>query len=435
MSTMHKRDYFIKAMNAGCYRHKAWVIEAFAAVKGLEGHNKDYPYALTRNVLDGSYSFVDPETHKEVTLEGTFMENGPFNLMEEIVLGAGDLPNVKQNTITCYGNVIVNMTALVWAFGDKVPFQTGRLTPGGIEKLIEARLRDTPAKGAPRDPKFLYVDEFKKYNEGMRHLEGYTQICVPSATEKTMTVSPEVLKRRDELFKQHAHELEDPLVQAKIDKELIAMDKAYMAGDPGERFYIKAKSFDIVRKKLFLYQGQENGFGKTGKVIKASLSEGWDAENLPEMANSLRNGSYSRGFLTALGGVEAKGNYRIFQNTVVSEPDCGTKLGLRMHLTKDMSRHFLSCSIIEKDGKSVELTEENIGHYVGKDVVMRTVAYCKTADQNICATCVGKKIASTPNAISTYASDLGSLFVDLMLKAMHGIALKTSTFDYRAMLQ
>lgn len=434
INTINARDYFLRAMLAECFRHKAWVIEAFSFVENLDGKSKPYPYALTRG--DGnSYTFQDPETGEAVHIEGTFREGPPFHFLDEIYLGVNDLPNVKKGVMTTYGNVLINMTCLVYAFGDKVEFQAGSLTPGGVEKIIEARLTDTPPAGTERSPDVLYVDEFKRFNEAMRHLEGFSQLCVPSASKKTMTVSPEVIKRRNELLKEYADRLEDPVIQAKIDRELVNMEREWMRGDPGERFYIKSKSYDIVRKRLHLMQGQENGFGKIGKVIKTSLSEGWDIDNLPDMANALRNGSYSRGFLTALGGVEAKGNYRIFQNTVVAEDDCKSKLGLRMTLDADIAKHFVSSSIIEKDGTVVELTEDNLKHYIDKPVVLRTVGYCRTAAPNVCAVCVGKKIAQTPNAISTYASDLGSLFVELMLKAMHGTALKTSTFDYRAMLR
>lgn len=434
MNTIDKREYFLRAMNAHCYQYKAWVIEAFAFVESLSDPAKvatrTYPYALTR-LANGSYTFVDPITGEVTLLEGTFLKGAPFQLMEPIELHADDLPNVHQSLLTCYGNVLVNCVCLLYAFGAKVDFQVGRLTVGKLESLIEKRLVD----GAPQGQSDIAIAEFKKFNEAVRHLEGFSQLCVPSATAKTMTVSPAVIKRRDELVAQYKDTLHDPVVQAHIDKELIAMEREWMKGDPGERFYIKDKSYDVVRKRLFLMQGQENGFGKIGEVIPTSLSEGWDVENLPAMVNALRHGSYSRGALTALGGVEAKSNYRIFQNTVVAEEDCGTKLGLRLTLLPGMAKHFISSSVIETDGTVTELTEANVDQYVNKTVTMRTVAYCKTPDQNVCAVCVGKKIAATPNAISTYAADMGSTFLLAFLSAMHGTALKTAKIDYREMLR
>ncbi len=432
MPTIDKRDYFLRAMNAQCYRYKAWVIEAFASVENLTAKGKPYPYALTRHP-DNSYSYLDPDTQKETLLEGTFKDHGPFHFLEQLIVGAHELPNVGQNTVTFYGNILVNCTCLVYAFGDKVPFQSGPMTVAKMEAVIEKRLTDQPLDKAP--PGSLSIAEFKKFNEGIRHLEGFSQLCVPSASKKTMTVSPLVLKRRDELLKQYKDQLNDPVVQAHIDRELIQMERDWLKGDPGERFYIKSKSYDIVRKRLFLLLGSESGFGKTGDVITKSLSEGWDIKNLPAMANSLRSGSFSRGAETALGGVDAKNNYRIFQNTTVAEDDCGTKLGLRVTLTPAMSKHFISSSVIEQDGTLTELTEDNVLGYCDRPITLRSVAYCRTPDQNICGVCVGKKIAATPNAISTYASDLGSSFVLLFLAKTHGVALKTSKVHFRSMLR
>jgi hypothetical protein len=426
--TISKRDYFIRALNSGAYKHKEWVIHCFAVISHATESVTHYPYKL-HTTADGAFYFVSDD-NKRVFIEGTFLHTAPFHLMEEIIVGHDEVPNIHQNTVTFYGNLLVNYVCLIYGFGDKVEFVPGPMTVAKMEALIEPRLADTPKGNAPRDPNKLYIDEFKRFNDGISHLTGFSQLCVPSATPKTMTVSPEVIKRRDELFKQYEGQLEDPVIQAHIDKELIQMERDWMKDDPGERFYIKSKSYDVVRKKVFLYYGQESGFGKTGKTITSSLNEGWDINNLPDMANALRNGSYSRGALTALGGVDAKNNYRMFQNTVVAEPDCGSKLGLRLTLTPDMARYFISSYVIEKDGSLVELTEENLPMYTGEPIVLRSVGYCKTANQNLCGVCVGSRIAQTPNAISTYASDIGSKFLLAFLAMMHGKAVKSNKVHY-----
>lgn len=430
-----KLDYFLAALKAGSYKHKDWVLEAFSPVASYNADTQEAPYPYALKVEGGHYTAEDPLTHEALTLLDAKAGTPPFAFLEKVTVKPGAIENVHQALETCYGSILVNQTVLVYAFGNKVPYQTGTLKVSGLEKLIEPRLTTTPEDGRPRRGDRLYMDEYKRFNEGIRYLEGFASICVPSATPKTITVSKEVLKRRDELVKQYGEQLEDPVVLAKVTKELTDMDRAWMKGDPAERFYIKDKSFDVVRKRLFIMQGQESGFGKTGKTITSSLSEGWNVENIPAMANSQRNGSYSRGFLTALGGVEAKGNYRIFQNTVVAEEDCGSKLGLRLKLTKDIARHFISHSVIHADGKLTELTEENLSKYIDTEVSIRSVAFCKTKGQNVCATCIGKNIAKTPNAISTYSASLGSTFVLWLLAAAHGSALKTRNIRYLSNLE
>lgn len=434
MNTIDKAEYFLRALRANCHHYKAWVIEAFAEVEALSDPThavgRKYPYALTRHP-DRSYTFIDPETRMEVTLEGTFKRGAPFQLMEPLSLTPGDLENVRHELLTCYGNALVNAVCLIYPFGSKVEFQTGLLSVKSLEKLIEKRLTDNDKA----DEGDISIAEYKQFNDAIRHLEGFTQLCVPSASIKTMTVSPHVIKRRNELFEQYKGQLNDPVIQARIDKELSAMEREWMKGDPADRFYISDKSYDVVRKRMHRMIGSESGFGKTGEFIQTSLTEGLNVEDMPSMINALRNGSYSRGALTALGGVGTKRNYRTFQNTTVIEEDCGSKLGLRILMTPELAKHFVSSSIVNADGTVTELTSENIDQYVNKRVTVRSVAYCHTPDQNVCAVCVGKKIAATPNAISTYAADLGSTFLVSFLAAAHGAVLKVTTLDYLAGLE
>ena len=46
---MHKRDYFIKALNAGAFRHKTWVLRAFSITRPSKTYKPedDFDYQLT----------------------------------------------------------------------------------------------------------------------------------------------------------------------------------------------------------------------------------------------------------------------------------------------------------------------------------------------------------------------------------------------------
>lgn len=431
---MHKRDFFIEAMKSEAYRYKRWVLEAFSVTVNKNpwgGGDGDVDFALHRSPEGRVYTYRGSED--VVTyLEGVGVNVPAYAFKEEVVVGPGDIPNLHKNITTTYGNLLVNWLLLVYPFGDKIDYMEGAIDIPRIEKIIEARKKDTPPEGTPRDPKGIYVDEYHKFNEAAFSLAGYTQLCVPSASAKTMTTDPQIAIRRKELMDQYRDRLHDPVIQAKIDAELIAMDKAWIKGDPSEGFFIKGKSFDVVRKKLFLYQGKEQGFGTDSPVIETSLADGWNIDNLPAMGNSLREGSYNRGFMTALGGEATKFNYRIFQNTVVSEEDCGTKVGLPITIGESEAKYFISSTVLTADLGKIELTEENIKDFIGKPIILRSPAYCKTAGINFCATCMGKKIASTPTAISTYAADVGSVFLSTFMKAMHGKSLAVARYDLKA---
>jgi hypothetical protein len=428
MNSIAKRDYYLKALRAGCYCYKQWILEAFTQVDNLGKEPRDFPYALFKDAKGYYFFDFEKKDGEAIYLEGTFKTHGPFQLMERMNLVPGDLENVSEPIETCYGNALVNATVLIYAFGSKVSFMTGPLTVAGIERKIEPRLISNHEK--PQGAKNLTIGEYKRFNEGFRHLDGLSQICVPSATPKTLTIDKSVLKRRDELLKEYKDRIDDPLVQAHITEELVKLDRASFKGDPAERFYLKSKSFEVIRKRMHIFVGEESGFGKKGSFIPTSLSEGWNIEELPSMSNAMREGSFNRGSRTALGGVEAKNNYRIFQNTVVAEEDCGTKLGLRITLSAFMAKYWIGMYVINSDETLTEITHDNYRDFIDKAMVVRSPAYCKTAKQNLCAKCVGSQLAKTPTAISTFAADVGSTFLQTLLASAHRVALKSHKFSY-----
>lgn len=426
---MFKRDYFLLSMAAGLYQYKRWILEAFAIAELKTQYDYDYP--LVR-MEDGRYGVLDRKTGEVDPIVDAMPGEPLYRPLEKLVLKPGDLPNVTEAVVTCYGNALVNQLVLCYPFGNKIPYLAGPIGVGPIEKEIQARWNDEmseeEAQSLPPTKQPIRTVEYKRFNEAVGQLPGLTQLCVPSATPKTMTADPAMIKRRDELLEKHKHELHDQVVLAKILGELTQMDRNWMKGDPGERFYIKGKAYDVVRLKVFIMQGISTGFGEAPDLITSSLDEGWDVQKLPAMINQLRDGSHSRGAQTALGGVETKFNNRIFQNSVVVPGDCGSQRGLKITLTKEMLPHFEGNYHLTK-GKVEVLTDENLKALEGKSIVVRSPIYCKTTGANFCATCMGDRIAATPQALSTYAADIGSIFLGLFMAAMHGKSLKTAELN------
>lgn len=425
---MFKRDYFLQSLKMGLYLHKRWILEAFSVFRPGPNHDYGKPVIIAE---DGRYAIVDKETDDGITYIEDAMPGEPlFRPLEKLVLHPGDLPNVRETIVTTYGNALVNQLVLVYAFGNKIDFLTGSIKIGAIEKEIQARWDDKAedTEGLEPNKRPVRTAEYKRFNEAVGQLTGLAQLCVPSASPKTMTADPAMIKRRDELLKEHKHELHDQVVLSKILAELTKMDRAWMKDDPGERFYVKDKAYDVVRLKVFIMQGISSGFGEAGELIPTSLDEGWDISKLPAMVNQLRDGSYGRGAQTALGGVEVKFNNRIFQNSTVAEEDCGTKRGVTTLMTKDKVPHYVGNYQLIK-GESVVLTEESLLKLVGESIQVRSPLYCKTGGANFCAKCMGDGIASTPQALSTYAAAIGSLLMDVFMKLMHGKSLTTEKLD------
>ncbi len=431
---MDKRTYFIQAMAAGCYRYKGWVIEAFSITKpDTSADHRSYPMPLTR-IEGAGYGYMNPQAPEGLEyIEGSDPTRPLFAFHDEVMVYPGELANVKQAMLTTYGNLLVNQLIFCHPFGDRMPYINETVDIKKVQKIIEKRLRDDPAPGEPRDPKALYVSEYCRFNEAVLSLGGYNSLCVTSATAKTMTCDPRIPALRAELLEKYKGQLHDPVIQATIEGELKKVDREWMRGDPGEGFYHKAKFYDVVRKKLFLVQGNAEGFGEQGEFIPGSLNDGWDIRYLPAMGNSLRDGSYSRGAETALGGEVVKSNHRIFQNTSIIEEDCGSTAGIEITLTAEIINRFLSNSVITPKGL-VELTDDNIASYAGKTVRLRYPTYCISKGANFCATCAGKQVATTPNAISSYVAAIGSLFMSLFMAKMHGTTLRVVPLDFEASL-
>lgn len=456
---MDKRSFFIEAMQSNAYRHKEWIISAFTVitkndddpdnldpkqVKKKQRIEKDYPYKIIRLKDRKGYCFKDPvEGGDIIEIEGTDKTKPLFNLKDRIVLKPGDLDNVKQEVDTIYGNALVNAIIFIYPFGDKVEFMTGRLSGGRLDKYISERLTDTPEEGAERDPKKLYVDEYVKYAQAVSSLAGLAFLGVPAASPKLLTVDPKILIRRDELFEENKDNLHDPAVVARIEAELVAMDKESFKGDLAEGFLIKGSNYDVSRKRAKIMYGVETGFGDSAKGVKpvrTSLSEKWDIRQMPAMVNSLRAASYNRGNQTALGGESVKFFYRVFQNTRILEDDCGVRNGMLWDITDSNYKTFIGLYPAFKEGirqtdattenLSIPLTEEYLKARIGKKLLIRTPMLCKTKAPSFCARCVGAQIASSPTGVHITMSDVGSIFMLCFMKAMHGKALKTAFYDF-----
>lgn len=446
---MTKFDYFSLSMRHGAYRSKAWVISAFSVVitpptatMSQRSYATDDERTVERLRLKrdpfGKAYYNDPETEAVVWLEDVEDNVPAFTFKTPVSLTAGMCENLTQSVETSYGAWLFNQIMLVYPFGAKIPYAAKGYTIPEIEKIVTARLADNLPEGAPPPEgspttQPIYVAEYILFNNAAGSLTGYTQLCVPAATPYTLTIDPAILKRRDELFEQYKDQLTDPAIQARIGDELIRMDKEWIAKDPDKGFYYRDKSFDVVRKALFLFQGSEVTFGQQGDFVKGSVDEGLKPETLPDLANSQRAGSFNRGSQTALGGVTTKFNLRMFQNAQVIPGDCGSTIGRFTILTAVTFPFYIGNYYLDR-GKSIRITEDAAQQLIGKQLEIRSPTFCHAEGSAYCAVCVGDKIASTPDSLATYAGDVGSLFLSNFLKSVHGRALKTQTYDFRARL-
>lgn len=425
-----REEFFKAAMKAKNYERRDWIISVLA-----ESFNEpeEYPYNIER-LDNGTIRVFMPEGDKQ-DLEGNYKDRPLFVPQDRVTLNVGDLPIVKKKVETSYYEAIFNACLFIYAFGDKVEYHASKthLDVGKLEKELSSKIVDEPKTQEEKEKidaeGLITTTEWQRCGEAADFLKGICLVVAPSGSKKTFTVDPAIIKRREELYQEYEGQLDDPAILAKIQKELVDMDKESFKGDPSERFFIKpGKQFGVARKKLHIMVGREEGFGATGEgkgTILHSLTEPKTASDLVVMNNSMRSGSYSRGKETELGGEIVNLINKAFQNTTISIDDCKSTEGLEWDVTKDVAPYLIGAYQIS--GKeTIEITDDNIGSLIGKSIVTRSPLACRAKVPTLCATCMGSKYGKNPRGLVSAASSLPSAIMYIFMKAFHGKDLKTN---------
>lgn len=427
------REYFFKACNADAYRYREWVINCFNAagvvssVEDVMGADVRYPYQVFRQGDTVMFVGEDNDFHPidDVPASGPL-----YTWRQPVSLAANEMPNQSVPVDTTYGECYVNYLIRVYPFGKLIAFVPGKVKTKTIVDQILPTLLDNPADGQ-YEPGKIYVKHLLAYIEAVMTLMGLVQLSVPSATPRTIMAAPNILKLRDELLEQNKDRLHDPAVIATIDKALVEADKAWIAGDPERGFYYTEKSFNVSRKKMFGFHGAESGFSTDGSidVVVNSLTEGWDLSKLPAMANSMRDGSFSRGAETALGGEAVKFFQRVLQNASITTDDCGSQLGMPTAITQQNAELYVGL-YIQSGTEWKSYDSAGVKQFIGKTVLVRSPQFCRAPETDFCKKCMGDKLSISPNSLASSASEVGSVFMNTFMKRMHGNALVLAKFDF-----
>lgn len=428
-----REDYFKRALAAECYRSREWLINVLSVTYD---DKNDFPFRI-RRLGKGGITFLNASGEEE-ELEGNYEDIPLFQRWERITLRPGDLPNISEPVSTSFYEAIFNAIVLVYPFGDKIPYWASEKSfdEKAFEKAIVDRLISEPQTEEEREKANaegkIFVSEWLRCGEAIGFVRGLSILVSPSGSPKTFVVSDEVIQRRDELLAEHADELDDPAVLAKIEKELVEMDKADFVGDEAETFFVKpGKQFGVARKKLHIMYGKEYGFGTTGEgagTILSSLNEPRSKEDIVIMNNATRSGSYSRGKETELGGEIVKLINRVFQNTTIVEDDCGSTVGMPWTVTEHNADLLVGTYRI--DGKAlVEITQDNVGDLVGQEIMTRSPIACRSEPPGLCAKCMGAKYGANPTGLTSAGSTVPSRIMYIFMSAFHGKALKTNVLE------
>jgi len=429
---MKKFDYFIGALRDKAHYEREWVLRAMSVVvTPLPDNPKPWSLRQTKTgvevyIPDGGVVDINAKYHWE-QLEGVAPYEIPFVYHD----WAGPLqPGDVENVVTpidnaTWGDILFNSRVLVYACGAIVPFVLGPVNLGSLEDRIVKDMRDNPKKGETPVPGQMYVYNYMRFGKAVGDLAGY-ELFVPSVTERALQPPPNRDELRAQLLEQYKGQLEDPVVQTKIQTALVDSYKEWIRDDPSEGFIYKNKSINTALKRMFLIHGPEAGFEEGGRatLVINSLQEGIDTSHYPTMVNSLRAGSYYRGALTALAGEDVDLMARVFQNALILPDFCGTKETYDVVVSKDyLGRTF------NVNGKMIKITEETLPEYKGKLLGMYSTDYCKSSRSDCCAVCIGDKLAAFPNSMGSMVGDVPSTMMLVMMGSAHAKELKTTPID------
>lgn len=266
----------------------------------------------------------------------------------------------------------------------------------------------------------------------------YVTILSPSYTEKLVTCTKVINKKKAELLRKYKDDIEkgNEIVADKMEKELLAFALDYMKDDPSMDIFTSGAKEDIDNnfKNMFVMKGvirdPDPHAKQHYKVAKSCYVDGISPEEYALFANSLAAGPFARAKKTANGGYREKLFLRAFQHLTLDPPesDCGTKRYLEVDLTEKNFSGWKYNYIIDR-GKLVELTSDNKDKYIGKKVKMRFSALCESKT-GFCHRCAGNMFYRLGKRnVGVALTQIASTQKNIAMKAFHDSTQKLYTMD------
>ena len=430
MST--KLEYLKKCIVSGnIIGNKSWYIMCFA-IPHLKNENYDINtkerYSIVTK-LDGLYYLDFDKDHKLAPIKIVdYITNKPlFSFQDKIVVDKTWLPTITSEIETKIGILIVNALILYPSLKNKVSYINTPIKVSDIESLLVNKVKNNDVA----TEKDITVPEMIDCIDRLNFLSNLATIISVAATPKTITAPPGINKKKEELLKKYEGQLNDPVKVVELEKELTTIDNEYLADDPAAKNIFNNKS-KTARKKLFLMYGETADFISTkgNNVITNSLSEGISItpEDFPKYMNDLRSGSFDRGASTALAGYSYKILQRSLSGVKILNTKCDTTRGIKRVITDKNFKKIINRYIKKNDWILVD-DIDTAKSYIGKEVEIRSIMYCRSPGNTICYACMSESYKDSPTASTTLAANISSVLLNTFLKKMHSSGLDTGKID------
>lgn len=429
---MNKNDYLLASIREKAYIKRAWLYRVFGVALDEEhrANDVDKPWTLLRTAT--SIQVVMPDGSRQ---DITDAEHGVplFKPYEVVFVPPNTLEHWAEGGFTTAGNLLYNACAIWPIFGSEWGILNTKIDQKKIEAKF-AKMQDDPEEGSARPAGVIYVSDWIKYTKAMRYLEELSPLIVTTLSERAIIPNKEVEKLKLALLEKHKHELDDPVVQARIYKELEDMDAKTLANEPGKVFLETGKS-KLIRRKLTIMVGAEQGLDVSRKpaMITNSLHDGFSIDNLQDVMNISRAGSFDRGYETMNGGLEAKDGERSAAGGDVSGEDCGTTRGYTFTVSPNNAHNLVNRYTVDGTKAFKDIAE--VGPYMGQTITVRSPNRCKGGPGILwCKKCLGLGLGNNPRTIPGTVSAYGSGFLQLFLQSMHAKAPVVVRLNVRGLM-
>ena len=245
----------------------------------------------------------------------------------------------------------------------------------------------------------ISVSTLKRYLMKTQKVMPYVSILAPNYTEKMLTCSKVIDKKKAELYKKYKDGIDagDPAIATKMEKELLAYALDYMKDDPSMDMFISGARGSVGNnfKNMFVIKGAikdpDPNAKQKYKVAMSNYIDGISPEEYSLFANSLAAGPFARAKKTEVGGALEKLFLYGLQHVKMDVPgsDCKTKRTKTVSLTKKNIKRWMYSYVMVGE-TPVEITSKNKDKFIGKTVKIRFSSLCEDKNPGcICNICGG----------------------------------------------
>jgi hypothetical protein len=429
-------------MRDGAWKDPAWVLSAFCLKREPpdKWQTDKKPYRIVMQA-DGYY-FVSPEADQQlIKIDDTDPSAPLVPRRYPLTVPKGYVVNWLEGGETDAEALLANYILLIGPFGSKIPYMKGEIKPKNIEKIVVANRaeypNDDPENFVDRDPTKFYIDEFKTYTRAVDYVCNFNHIFVPGGSTKMFTVHPDFYAYRESLLKEYADHLTDPIKATEFVNKLLKWDYDNWLAHDVALGYLKVskKSLAINRSRVLLTFGGEKTLAKQGGInfVVSSLLDGWDIDKVDVYFNAQRQGSFSRGAETVLGGTVVKDMTTLAVHAKITTDDCGSTLGQEVLFTQEVEKSWIGRHYIDERTKQpVQITDDNKVMLYGKTLNMRVAKWCKqTPGTCFCAVCCGPKLSAKRSGLGASINQIGNFFLEVYMGGAHVKELKSTKFDIK----